>query len=164
MIFLFIKKMGNCPGCCDDIPIEIKYENNEVFILNEIKKERFSIINNIEGNCQNKRFINLIDFIYNKISNISDENKSIIKLTIKYILESISNDEESINNYLKVIDDFMKDKYDIEKLKEFINLFIFIYSNKDQIENNKKIYFIESINNVLKETEVIMSENFLLTI
>lgn len=151
--------MGNCPKCDNTISIEITYENNEVIILNEVKNERFPIIKNIEGNSQNRKFINLIDFIYQKIPNISDENISIIKSTIKYILQSIVDNKKSINNYLKEIDDFIKDIYDIEKLKSFINLFIFIYLNKDKIENNKKIYFIESINNVLKETKAMILEN-----
>ena len=152
--------MGNCPLCDNIISIKIVYENNGVIILNEEKDkvEKFPIIKNIKGNSQDRKFINLIDYIYQNNRHLSDENMSIIKITIKYILESISNNVDNINNHLKVIDDFMKDKYDIEKLKNLINLFIFIYSNKDKIENNKAIYFIESINNVLKETKTLTLE------
>ncbi len=68
--------------------------------------------------------------------------KILLLLTIKQILESIYNNEDSIKKDLKLIDYFMKDKYDIKNLKKIINLFIFIYSNKDIIENDKIIFFI----------------------
>jgi len=149
--------MGNCPKCDNATSIVIKYENNEVIILNEAedKDERISIIRNIEGNSQNRKFINLLDYIYQKFEDLSDGNISFIKITIKQILESISN---NIDRDLKLIDDFIKDKYNIKKLKSLINLFIFIYSRKDRIGNDKIIYFIESINTVLKESKTIILE------
>jgi len=120
--------MGNCPKCDNVSSIVIKYENNKVIILDEAedKDERISIINNIEGSDQNRKFINFINLIYQKFEDLSDGNISLIKITIKQLLESIPNNED-INDDLELIDDFMKDKYDIEKLKSIINLFIFIY-------------------------------------
>ena len=105
--------MGNCPKCDNITSIKIKYENNEVIILNEAedKDERFPIFTKIEGNSQNRKFINLIDFIYQNISNLSDENISIIKITFKYILESISINVDSINFFFQNYNIFSLYKY-----------------------------------------------------
>ena len=59
---------------------------------------------------------------------------------------------------MELIDYFIRDKYNIKKLKSIINLFIFIYSNKDKIGNDKIIFFIESINTLLKESKTIKLE------
>jgi len=71
--------MGNCPKCDDLTSIIIKYKNNEIIILNEVEGTDGRIsINNIEGNSQNRRFIDLINYIYQNFENLSDENTSFI--------------------------------------------------------------------------------------
>jgi len=150
--------MGNCQ--CDEVStIEFKFDNKDIILLKENKEEsnKITILENIEETNENKNFFNLISKIYNNLEKFSDDNKSIIKMSIKKIIERICN-KDDIKNYLDTIDKISKNKNDFEEIKNLIDLFKFIYLDKDKFDKDKIKYFIDTINYILEENKIISEE------
>ncbi len=147
--------MGNCQ--CDEVStIEFKFDNRDIILLKENKDEsnKITILENIEETNENKNFFNLISKIYNNLEKFSDDNKSIIKMSIKKIIEK-NFSKDDIKNYLDTIDKISKNKNDFEEIKNLIDLFKFIYLDKDKFDKDKIKYFIDTINYILEENKII---------
>lgn len=147
--------MGNCK--CDEITsIELKYYNRDIILEKESKEgiNKITIITNIEDSNENKNFFNLINKIYINLDHFSNQNKSSIKMAIKKIIEKDCN-KNDINNYLNSIENISKNKNDLTEIQNLINLFKFIYENKDKFDLNKIRYFIDTINYLLEETNIL---------
>ena len=95
-----------------------------------------------------------------KDKNIKD-NINIIKISIKRITSKILKEEE-INSYLQSIDNVVKNKYNLDGILEIKKLLVFIYSNKEKINKNQKIYFIESLTSLLNETKKLRQEEIII--
>lgn len=152
-------------NCLDFKEIVFKLEGNDIILNISLKNgdQNKVLFKNIYVKEDLETFIEIINKIYKKIDidNNIKENINILKISIKQITSKILKEEE-INRYLQSIDNVVKNKYNLEEIMEIKKLLQFIYSYKGKIDSNQRIYFIESIISLLKETKELNDEEVLI--
>ena len=160
-------------GCSQSRNVEINFElknsiDNTYNII--IKKQIYnnitdynlieeSLIEKIDKKDGLEMFLNILNNIYNNIDKINDDYITLFKMHTKNMIKNILPENEK-DLKLKVIDKFVKNKHDIDTIKDFISLFEFIYNNKNKIKKFQIICYIESLYNLLKELkEQLINEN-----
>lgn len=129
-----------------DVIIKKKiYKNSGNFNLIEE-----NIMQNIEKEDGLEIFISILNLIYKNIDEINQEYIAQFKIHTKNIIKNILPEDEA-NLKIKIIDNFLENKYDIYLIKEFGSIFELIYNNKYKINICQIICYIESLNNLLKE-------------
>ena len=84
---------------------------------------------------------------------MDEKNIYYFKNSIKVLLLKLKEDNFFINNYLNSIDKIIKNKYDLEEIKNCKSLFELIYSNKDDIGESQISSFISAIRIILESSE-----------
>ena len=155
--------MGNDPCCGLEGKISFKSENvnnnlnkTNIILIKEKKdlEEREIIFEEVENNENLERFLDIIERIYNDIDIL--KNKDIfylIRNAMKSILPRIFEKKEDINLRLKAIDDIIEDSKNLIKIKIFIDIFILIYSKKEEIGEEKIKHFIGYMNDAIDQIE-----------
>ena len=147
--------IGN-PGClCGINTIEFNYNNNKTITVTKANHIPEIIFENIEDSRETKEFINTINVIYENFYSIKRNNMMPINCALEAILQNISNEKEikeKMNSFKKTIDEFYYNKYEINEIKEMVEIFKIIYDKKDKINKGKLIALIETIDSVLLES------------
>ena len=112
------------------------------------------IFDNIESNKKIIDFISLINDIYNNNYKIKKKDYIFLTEVLKYVISG-SNLENDPQLNLNVIEEFKHYIYNPDKIIEYIKIFELIYNNRNEIEPKKKIYFIESISQLLKNNGIL---------
>ncbi len=149
--------------------IEIKNENDEEIIKSEIMVPLREAINNFiimkekEGNKLSKDILNRIDYLKQKIEEVSKESTGLIeeyvvKLEnrIKEILKSETIDKARLEQEVVIYADKCSIEEEITRLKSHIEQFEELVNKKEYITIGKKIDFI--IQEMNRETNTIGSK------
>ena len=109
-----------------------KYYNIYLYKSNYCYENSSSILvfEDIEERNELKNFIDYVNIICNRLNEIKDDYKSYIKLEIENLLENYSDKKPQINKAFSNIDN-------LEGIQIACSLFEFIYSEKNNIGQNK---------------------------
>lgn len=83
-----------------------------------------------------------------------------LKESLKEIIPQIDKFEKEIENYKELIDKSTINNLDFKRVNHFCNIFISFYEKKKEINGEDIFYFIKSLENALKETDILNVEEF----
>lgn len=147
--------MGCCNSNIQKNYLKIVKSNFKLYNIIYIKQinntdiEEETVFEQVKIKEDTQKFIDILNKIFNKINKLSKENISEFHNNIKNILSEFPNKDEK-NEILQIAKGF-----DLKSIKEYIKIFEYIYHNLNEIKNEIIIYFIQSINFLLKEINIL---------